>query len=81
MLKVGWSSPADMWSLGCILVELLTGEVLFGMGAAHGQADNTLAHLAGIHHLLGPFPYAPALLPPLPPALVCMAAASASASP
>jgi len=54
MMQVGWSYPADMWSMGCILVELLTGEVLFGMGPS--ESDNTLAHLAAIHHLLGPFP-------------------------
>lgn len=29
ILGVGWSFACDMWSLGCILVELLTGEALF----------------------------------------------------
>ena len=54
MMQLGWSYAVDMWSMGCILVELWTGEVLFGIGPS--QADNTLAHLAAIHSLLGPFP-------------------------
>ena len=53
-MQLGWSYAVDMWSMGCILVELWTGEVLFGIGPS--QADNTLAHLAAIHSLLGPFP-------------------------
>ena len=26
ILGLGWSYPADMWSLGCIFAELITGE-------------------------------------------------------
>jgi len=33
----------------CILVELLTGEVLFGMG--HSHTDSSLAHLAAMHQV------------------------------
>lgn len=29
ILGVGWSYPCDMWSVGAILIELLTGEALF----------------------------------------------------
>jgi dual-specificity kinase len=54
ILQLGWSYPADMWSMGCILVELLTGQVLFGMGQS--QSENALAHLAAMHQILGPFP-------------------------
>ena len=64
IMQLGWSYPADMWSMGCILVELLTGEVLFGLGQA--QSDNTLAHIAAMHQLLGPFPCAAPLPPPRP---------------
>ena len=28
-LGLGWSSPVDMWSMGCILTELWTGSLLF----------------------------------------------------
>ena len=67
IMQLGWSYPADMWSMGCILVELVTGEVLFGMGQS--QSDNTLAHLATMHQLLGPFPCAPVPSPVLYPTL------------
>jgi len=26
IMGMGWSYPCDMWSLGCIIVELLTGD-------------------------------------------------------
>lgn len=29
ILGLGWSLPSDMWSVGCILMELYTGELLF----------------------------------------------------
>lgn len=29
ILGIGWSHPCDIWSVGCILVELCTGEALF----------------------------------------------------
>ncbi|CAD7702830.1 unnamed protein product [Ostreobium quekettii] len=39
ILGLGWSYPCDMWSLGCILVELATGDTLF-------QTHDNLEHLA-----------------------------------
>jgi len=50
ILGVGdWSMPSDLWSIGCILAELLQGELLF---ATH---DN-IEHLALIERVIGPFP-------------------------
>ncbi|KAK8950835.1 Serine/threonine-protein kinase AFC2 [Platanthera zijinensis] len=49
MLGLGWSYPCDVWSLGCILVELCTGEALF-------QTHENLEHLAMMERVLGPIP-------------------------
>ena len=49
ILGLGWSMPSDLWSAGCILVELYLGELLF---ATH---DN-LEHLALIEKVVAPFP-------------------------
>lgn len=39
ILGTGWSFPCDLWSVGCVLVELCTGVVLF-------QTRDNIAHLA-----------------------------------
>ena len=39
ILGLGWTYPCDMWSVGCIIVELLTGDALF-------QTHENLEHLA-----------------------------------
>lgn len=39
ILGLGWSYPCDMWSCGCILVELAVGDALF-------QTHENLEHLA-----------------------------------
>lgn len=39
ILGLGWSYPCDMWSCGCILVELAMGDALF-------QTHENLEHLA-----------------------------------
>lgn len=44
-----WSFPSDLWSLGCVLAELYTGEVFF-------QAKHNYEHLALIERAVGPFP-------------------------
>jgi len=49
ILGMGWSFPCDVWSLGCILVELLTGEALF-------QTHENLEHLAMMEAVVGPIP-------------------------
>lgn len=46
ILGVGWSFPCDMWSLGCILVELLTGEALF-------KTHENEQHLAMMEKVIG----------------------------
>lgn len=49
ILGLGWSYPADLWSAGCILVELATGDALF-------QTHENLEHLAMMEAALGPLP-------------------------
>ncbi|KAJ3158804.1 dual specificity protein kinase kns1 [Geranomyces michiganensis] len=49
LLGAGWSYPCDMWSLGCILVELVTGDALF-------QTHENIEHLAMMENVLGPVP-------------------------
>ena len=46
---LGWSLPCDIWSVGCILVELCSGEALF-------QTHENLEHLAMMERVLGPVP-------------------------
>lgn len=48
---MGWSYPCDMWSIGCILVEFVTGEALF-------QTHDNLEHLAMMEKVFGPMPTA-----------------------
>lgn len=49
ILEAGWSMPSDIWSLGCILAELYTGDLLF-------PTHDNLEHLALIERTLGLFP-------------------------
>jgi dual-specificity kinase/CDC-like kinase len=49
ILGVGWSLPSDLWSAGCILAELYSGELLF---ATHDNQE----HLALMERIIGPFP-------------------------
>lgn len=46
ILGTGWSFPCDMWSTGCILVELIIGEPLF-------KTHDNLEHLAMIEKICG----------------------------
>ncbi|KAI9097925.1 hypothetical protein K1719_025696 [Acacia pycnantha] len=49
ILGLGWSYPCDLWSVGCILVELISGKALF-------QTHENLEHLAMMERVLGPLP-------------------------
>jgi dual-specificity kinase len=49
ILGIGWSYPADIWSIGCIIVELYTGDALF-------QTHENREHLALMEKILGPLP-------------------------
>eukprot|EP01035_Chromulina_nebulosa_P020016 gene20016-25991_t len=49
ILEIGWSFPSDIWSIGCIIAEIYSGDLLF---ATHDE----LEHLAMIEKCLGCFP-------------------------
>lgn len=49
VLELGWKERSDIWSLGCILMELYTGELLFG-------THENLEHLALMERIVGPIP-------------------------
>ncbi|KAJ2472374.1 serine threonine protein kinase CMGC group [Coemansia sp. RSA 2322] len=49
ILNLGWSFPCDMWSIGCIILELLTGEALF-------QTHDNNEHLAMMEVVVGQAP-------------------------
>jgi dual-specificity kinase len=48
-LGLGWTFPCDIWSVGCILMELYTGEALF-------QTHDNIDHLAMMERVLGALP-------------------------
>ncbi|KAL7067017.1 protein kinase domain-containing protein [Cryptosporidium serpentis] len=49
ILDIGWDMSSDMWSFGCILMELYTGVLLF-------KTHEHLEHLAMMEEIIGPFP-------------------------
>ncbi|XP_056140931.1 dual specificity protein kinase CLK4-like [Lampris incognitus] len=49
VLDLGWNQACDVWSLGCILMELYLGLALF-------QTHNSKEHLAMMERVLGPIP-------------------------
>jgi len=57
LIRAGFDTAADMWSMGCILFELITGDFLFN---PRGGADFTCDedHLAQMIELLGEMPKA-----------------------
>lgn len=50
ILELGWSHPCDVWSIGCILFELIFGFTLF-------QTHDNIEHLAMMERILEPLPY------------------------
>ncbi|KAG5502891.1 hypothetical protein JKF63_04662 [Porcisia hertigi] len=48
LLGFGWNTSADIFSLGCMIPELLTGECLF-------MPNHTMEHLAMMQHVIGAF--------------------------
>merc|ERR1712166_636611 len=49
ILESGWSYPCDMWSIGCMMMELYTSDLLF-------PVHHTDEHLAVINHVCGTIP-------------------------
>ncbi|CAH8673183.1 unnamed protein product [Schistosoma rodhaini] len=49
VMELGWDRSADVWSIGCILYELVTGQCLF-------MTHDNLEHLAMMERLLGTLP-------------------------
>ncbi|KAA1106997.1 serine/threonine protein kinase, CMGC group [Puccinia graminis f. sp. tritici] len=51
-----WGRRVDIWSAGCMLFELLTGDYLFNPDAVAKRYSKDDDHIAQIIELLGPFP-------------------------
>ncbi|CAH8875551.1 unnamed protein product [Trichobilharzia szidati] len=49
VMELGWNRSADVWSVGCILYELVTGRCLF-------MTHDNLEHLAMMERVLGTLP-------------------------
>jgi serine/threonine protein kinase len=49
VMGLGWGAPCDLWSVGCVLLELYAGEALF-------QTHDNAEHLAMMERVLGPVP-------------------------
>lgn len=49
ILGMGWDELSDLWSLGCIVMELYTGELLF-------RTHDSLEHLALMERIIEKFP-------------------------
>eukprot|EP00931_Biecheleriopsis_adriatica_P012434 TRINITY_DN113574_c0_g1_i1.p1 TRINITY_DN113574_c0_g1~~TRINITY_DN113574_c0_g1_i1.p1 ORF type:complete len:418 (+),score=79.69 TRINITY_DN113574_c0_g1_i1:34-1254(+) len=49
LLYLGWNHSSDLWSIGCILMELYAGDQLF-------ETHEELEHLALIERIIGAFP-------------------------
>lgn len=55
IIRSNWGASSDIWSLGCLIFELLTGDFLFDPTESEKFTKND-DHLAQIIELLGPIP-------------------------
>ncbi|KAI9168455.1 serine/threonine protein kinase, CMGC [Blastocladiella emersonii ATCC 22665] len=55
ILGAPWGASADMWSMGCMLFELITGDYMFDPQAGERFTKDD-DHIAQIIELIGPFP-------------------------
>jgi serine/threonine-protein kinase SRPK3 len=55
ILKYPFNETCDMWSLGCMVYELLTGNILFDP-IKEKRFDRDRNHIKDIQSILGPFP-------------------------
>jgi len=49
VLELGWNERSDIWSMGCIFMELYTGELLLG-------THENMEHLALMEQIIAPLP-------------------------
>ena len=52
MLGCGWDERSDVWSLGCILMEIYTGDFLFTFLRQEDDQEDDIEHLALMERLL-----------------------------
>ncbi|KAI9058590.1 kinase-like protein [Trametes sanguinea] len=58
ILGCAWSTPADIWAVGCMVFSALTGREVFRLYRKSDSDDTTDVHLARIVEHIGPFPAA-----------------------
>jgi hypothetical protein len=56
VMKMNYSSPVDIWSVGCIAFELATNEVLFDVDPLKDEIAESQQHLERMLQFLGPVP-------------------------
>ena len=56
IINNSYDISSDIWSLGCILFELITGEYLFDVAAGKNEKDRNRKHLALMFEVLGKMP-------------------------
>ncbi|CUA78052.1 SFRS protein kinase 3 [Rhizoctonia solani] len=60
VLRKRWGPPVDIFSLGCVVFELLTGDFLFEPKAREPLWSRDDDHICQMHEALGPFTHAAA---------------------